>query len=525
MKRANFIIGIILLMGLLLRIYLFVNETFIGTGADGIGYARLGKNLIEKGEYTFGEDYNSGILLPYGYPLLIGLTNLFVRDLFVAGKLVSLLASLATIFLFYLIGKEVVNQRAGLFAALAYALYPYILHTSVLVQTESIFFMFFSLAIYLFVLLFKEKKLSYIIFFGIAVAFSHLIRPEGLVLLTFPFLFLKFKDKKTLVKTSLILLIILILLVSPYVAFLKSQTGKYQLTGKGGINFLIGDKILGKNSEKNIYSLNKEKTQLASYELTLQYSFFDYILRDPRGLFERIVRNVLEEIRLLSYFLLPIMLPLFLSLFNKDLFRDKRKFALFLLPIIFFVMYPFFFISQRYMYGIVFLIIPLSSLGFANASYAISLLFRFYGIENNRISDFFIKYIRHIIIILFISPALLYAGHLTLYERDIPTEHINAGVFLKNLSSGYETLNVMSRKHWVSFYSDSRYTTLPYANSTDVIPFAGLHDVDYVIIDERLLNKWESYADLLRMDRSSKDVELVYEDNSTKLIRIFKLKR
>src|SRR3989344_1473381 len=100
MKRANFIIGIILLMGLLLRIYLFVNETFIGTGADGIGYARLGKNLIEKGEYTFGEDYNSGILLPYGYPLFIGLTNLIVHDLFIAGKLISLLASLVIILLF-----------------------------------------------------------------------------------------------------------------------------------------------------------------------------------------------------------------------------------------------------------------------------------------------------------------------------------------------------------------------------------------------------------------------------------------
>ena len=102
MKKATIILGIILLLSLAIRIYLFVNEAFIGTGADGIGYARLGKNLIEKGEYSYGKDYNYGILLPYGYPLFIGLTNLFVRDLFISGKLISLLASLVTIFLFYL---------------------------------------------------------------------------------------------------------------------------------------------------------------------------------------------------------------------------------------------------------------------------------------------------------------------------------------------------------------------------------------------------------------------------------------
>ena len=112
-----------------------------------------------------------------------------------------------------------------------------------------------------------------------------------------------------------------------------------------------------------------------------------------------------------------------------------------------------------------------------------------------------------------------------MYKTEIPTEHINAGLFLKNVSSGYETLNVMSRKLWVSFYSDSQYTALPYANSTDVIAFAKLNDVDYIVIDERLLNKWEDYTNLLSMDNSSKDVELIYEDDSKKLLKIFKLKK
>ena len=54
---------------------------------------------------------------------------------------------------------------------------------------------------------------------------------------------------------------------------------------------------------------------------------------------------------------------------------------------------------------------------------------------------------------------------------------------------------------------------------------AKLNDVDYIVIDERLLNKWEDYTNLLSMDNSSKDVELIYEDDSKKLLKIFKLKK
>ena len=89
----------------------------------------------------------------------------------------------------------------------------------------------------------------------------------------------------------------------------------------------------------------------------------------------------------------------------------------------------------------------------------------------------------------------------------------------------YEELNVMSRKPWVSFYSDSRCTSLPYAPSIEVINFARLYDVDYIVIDERLLNKWDVFWDLIRMEKYSDAVEIVYEDNSNKLIKLFRLKK
>ncbi len=75
----------------------------------------------------------------------------------------------------------------------------------------------------------------------------------------------------------------------------------------------------------------------------------------------------------------------------------------------------------------------------------------------------------------------------------------------------------------MNFYSDARFTMLPYAGSADVLNFAKLYNVDYIVIDERLLGKWDSYDELMEMHKYSSDVELVFEDHSGKIIRLFKV--
>jgi hypothetical protein len=105
-----------------------------------------------------------------------------------------------------------------------------------------------------------------------------------------------------------------------------------------------------------------------------------------------------------------------------------------------------------------------------------------------------------------------------------PVEHAKAGHFIKNAySMEYEKINVMSRKPIVSFYSDARFTMLPYARALDVIEFAKLNNVDFIVVDERLLGQWTYYYELVRMDTLSDDVQLVYKDSADKMIRLFKI--
>ncbi len=83
----------------------------------------------------------------------------------------------------------------------------------------------------------------------------------------------------------------------------------------------------------------------------------------------------------------------------------------------------------------------------------------------------------------------------------------------------------MGRKPYVNFYSGARFTMMPYAGVDDVINFAKHYDVDYIVVDERSLSRWDHYGDLLEIQLHSDKVKLFYEDKSEKLIKLFKVEK
>ncbi|MBI4697584.1 MAG: hypothetical protein HY758_01350 [Nitrospirae bacterium] len=153
----------------------------------------------------------------------------------------------------------------------------------------------------------------------------------------------------------------------------------------------------------------------------------------------------------------------------------------------------------------------------------------YYNVNKNKASVFLEMNIKYIMIAILVLGSLSYLKYSTFESFEPspkPEEHKRAGHFLKtNVTEQYEKLNVMGKKPYVSFYSDSKYTMLPYAGSADVVHFAKLYNVDYIAIDERALSKWDYYGELMEMDKYSDEVELVYEDNTERLFKLFKVKK
>jgi 4-amino-4-deoxy-L-arabinose transferase-like glycosyltransferase len=540
-KKEYFILFLILLIGFILRVIKFGD---IVVGTDVAAFARLGKNFIESGSYTFGENYNMGVFFPPGYPLFIGTINPFVHDLFFSARLVSLIASLITIFLFYLIGRELHNDESGLFAAFAYAVYPLSIILGVYGNSDALFFCFFFLAIYLFLLSLKKDSVLFYLLLGFSAGISTITRPEGMFIFILPFLhFLGFFGEKPLsarrhIIKIIVMLSVFIMIISPYMLFVKNYTGKLSLSGKNNIAVLLAELSHDKeyheivNAPNNLYdkaafSLTSDKRQLNGWNRNVERSLLkDLILKDPLKFMSGYINKVSQEIKILVKLFLPFMIPLMFLLLDRDLCKRRTGLIFVLFPIIYFFMYPIFIIIERQTFLIVLFPLILSSIGFVNSRSALAHLSDFYGCEKNRVAIYLEKRIKHIIIIIFVFSSFTYLKWSSFDKVPEPIEHARAGSFIKNtISNEYEKINVMSAKPIVSFFSDAKFTMLPYANGRDVAEFAKLYNVDIIAVDERLMSQWDFYDELVHLDRHSDDVQLIYEDTSDKMMKLFKIKR
>lgn len=543
MRRERIILFCILVVGLLVRIIKFPDSPIV---MDSVVYSRLGENLIEGSRYVFGENYNMGVFFPPGYPLFIGIFNLIFNDLLFSAKFVSLISGVITIPVAYLIGKEFYDKETGLFACFVCAVYPLMILVSTDAYSDSLFFLFLFLTIYIFIVSLRKNNFVISVLFGVSVALSYLTRSEGVFLLLLPLLRLSGSFNKELrldkryIRHLFIIFISFFLLSLPYLLFLKSYTGKFTISGKSNISILLGElsgdheyhKIV--NAPDNLYdraafTLNEDKTELRGWNKKENFSLREYLLKDPVNLIGRYIKNLLQEVRISIKLLFPIIIPLFLSFLDRGFFRNRASIILIIFSLVFLLLYPFFIIIEKQtLLAILFLIFPASH-GYRNSQLAIVDIVKYYGIEKNWISEFITKNIKLIIIAVLIMSSFIYIRYSRFQHFDPahakPEEHRWAGYFIKEkLNPAYEELNIMSKEPYVSFYSDSRFTMLPYAPLEDVIQFARLYKVDYVVVDERSLSMWDYYNDLLDMDRLRDDVELFYEDISDKQIRVFRIK-
>ena len=80
---------------------------------------------------------------------------------------------------------------------------------------------------------------------------------------------------------------------------------------------------------------------------------------------------------------------------------------------------------------------------------------------------------------------------------------------------------------FVSFYSGSEkfWVSIPYTSVDNVIKFAKSRNVNYIIIDQRYVGMRDNYEELENLNNSFDNVELIFEDNSIKPIKVFKLNK
>jgi 4-amino-4-deoxy-L-arabinose transferase-like glycosyltransferase len=512
-KKEIFWIMLIVVIAFLIRFSFFSLHQVVEL--DGAYYISLGENLVEKGSYSDMENNLNTNLTP-GMPIAVGLLNLLIKDGVLSSRLINAIFGSLLIIPVYLFTKRIFNRKEAYIAAILTASYTILIYSSTLTYNDSLYSFLFLFGLYFGWLGLNKEKLWMYILAGVLFGISALVRPEsGLVVVVFIFYsliaFRNFSLKRFFNILSLI--IVFVLVISPWVLFVHENTGKWQMSTRGAFTYLHREfEIFTDDYERNQFSLSIDKTRirLNPYNFTGDTSPFTYILQEPEKFATRYLNNFGD---FLFKFITEIFPIIFLFIVIYGLYgKQNLKADIYLLL---FIIYPFFLYpvygsESRWF-------IPLIPILLIWVSRGITKL------EERK--KYFNVYIITLLISILMIVAVLFVNPLTpkIYEKnDQPIEQKIAGEWLKNNVG--EGKIIMSRRPWVSFYSKGRYVYLPYADYEDTIEYACNNKVDYLVADSRYLEKLRPQLKFL-LNEDFKDLDLVYKNEvNGKIVKIFKMK-
>ena len=239
LKRERLLLVGCASVALVVRLFLLSYEYVITP--DGVIYARLGRHLAS-GNFQEGLSVYQQPL----YPLLVGLSSLVFSDLEFAGRFVSLLAGSLLVIPVYYLASSLYDRRVALLAACLTIVFPVLVYYSTLLLTESTYTLFFTTAILIGLHALKQARWPLFLWTGLTLGACYLIRPEAFgfvfLLATLAFVARRYQpsvtSRRALINVGA-LLVGFVLLASPYVIYLRHQTGQWMLSGKWSEHFLL----------------------------------------------------------------------------------------------------------------------------------------------------------------------------------------------------------------------------------------------------------------------------------------------
>lgn len=238
---------VILITALVVRVYTGLTTFVIST--DAVQYIDQARNLVEG---RFGMiDYSETIGLRSSYhplyPFLIAVTYKCINNYEISAKVVSVVMGVSLITVVYVIGKRIFDARIAFLCALLLAFHPYTSRLSAEMLSESTYFFFLVLATGLGYLAINNLRLLYFAGTGVCSALAYLTRPEGvgvLMIVGFFTVFWRISSLRVPLPRRFWCLVIMLLtflcLASPYLMYIKKQTGHWALTEKKSVTELLG---------------------------------------------------------------------------------------------------------------------------------------------------------------------------------------------------------------------------------------------------------------------------------------------
>lgn len=201
-------------------------------------------------QFASGNYY--GVLSTYWtpvYPILIGILTFFTNSAIVSAIIISIVASCLIVPLTYCLVKQSFGQQVAIIAAVISVFFPHLINSMFEIGTENVYILWIIGALIVGWNGFQSNSAKDFFFVGVLLGLAYLTRPEAFGYIPF-FIFViigkNLWQKKSLLgwntsKPIFTLLIGFSLLASPYIFYLKQQTGFWTISGKIQVNTIVGD--------------------------------------------------------------------------------------------------------------------------------------------------------------------------------------------------------------------------------------------------------------------------------------------
>lgn len=231
---------ILLLLTIAVRIYLSFFTYVIQN--DSIAY-------IQNAEHFANGNFLAALRHDYHplYSLFMAGIYKIVPNMELSGTIVSVLFGTSAVIAFYVMGRGVLDQKIAFASSIIFAFHPYAVRFSASIISESVYLFFFISAFGLGFFAITNRRYFYFALTGACSALAYLARPEGIgvvfvvacwyVLKDFVRIKILWKEK---IVSILIMIIAFLIFASPYLLYIKKETGTWQLTKKKNLSQMVG---------------------------------------------------------------------------------------------------------------------------------------------------------------------------------------------------------------------------------------------------------------------------------------------
>lgn len=479
---------------------LFSNE--IVFDSDQIRMGNLAK--------TFATGDIQGVLHTYWapfYPILLGTVTFFTNSVVQSAVLIAFITGSLLVPLTYFLIRQSYEHRVAVIAAIIVIFFPHLINSVFALGTENPYSLLIIGALIINWKGLKEDSARLQFLTGLLLGLAYLTRPESFGYLAFFILAIIFKNlwhkisiNWNVSKQIAAFIIGFSIFATPYLFYLRYETGSWTISGKTKINTIMGD--LSEKDEDPEQPLEENQTITKRTVTFLKYFFL----------------NLIEFQKSFS-FLFPALLLILIGLGLFSVAWDREKFFRESYLIIFCLLtilgYAAAVIQTRYFY----VLLPIFVGWMAHGIIQLERWFQdsIQNFKSNRFFEFFNKKafvsICVIAVFLYVLPINFYmrskeqSWNLTHYEER------DAGLWLK--ANGKPSAVVFSVALRPVFYSEREhfFPLKGIENVDDTLKLIKEKKIDYVIINERFANKplIQSFNQAIE---NSPDFELIYEKNS-----------